>query len=104
MCDVWVCLLGEHPAVGGHIVHQLGESGPLDLFALQVDHRVHEVKEHGALLQLLRKQLLLLGGGGVWTHTKTHTHTHTEFMIRIGQNQKFIMQFIMSSSEYILHI
>lgn len=68
--DLWVGGFHQHPSVGGDVVHQLVESGPLDLLALQVHHGVQEVKEHAALLEFLGEQFLLLRGGGIWKHTK----------------------------------
>lgn len=68
--DLWVRSFHQHPSVGGDVVHELVQSGPLDLLALQVHHRVQEVEEHAALLELLGEELLLLCGGGIWNHTE----------------------------------
>lgn len=64
--DLWVRGLHQHPSVGGDVVHELVERGPLDLLALQVRHGVQEVEEHAALLELLGEQFLLLRRRGIW--------------------------------------
>ena len=63
--DLWVRGLHQHTSVGGNKVHQLIQCGPLDLLAFQVRHRIQEVEEHAALLELLGEQFLLLRGGGI---------------------------------------
>ena len=60
--DVPVDGLREDAPAGGDVVDDLVERGPLDLLALEVGHRVHEVEGHAALPQLPDEQLLLLRG------------------------------------------
>ena len=63
--NLWVCGLCEDASSGGDVVDELVESRPLDFFALQVRHRVHEVEHSPALLQLLNEEGLLFVGGRV---------------------------------------
>lgn len=67
--DLWVCRLHQNPSVGGNVVHEFIKSGPLDFLALQVCHRVQEVKDHAALLKFLGEQFLLFSRGGIWKDT-----------------------------------
>ena len=43
-----------------YIVNELVQAGSLHFLALEIGHRVHEVEDNAALLQLLNEQLLLL--------------------------------------------
>lgn len=67
--DLWIRRFHQHSSVGGNVVHKFVKCGPLDLLALQVRHRVQEVKDHAALLEFLGEQFLLFGGGGIWNNT-----------------------------------
>ena len=64
--DLWVRRLGEHRPGGRDVVDEFVETGALDLLALEVGDRVHEVEYHAALLELLDEQVLLFRGGRVW--------------------------------------
>ena len=63
--NLWVCRLCEDSSTGRDVINELVESRPLDLLALQVGDRVHEVEHGPALLQLLNEERLLFVGGRV---------------------------------------
>jgi len=52
--------LGENTSTCGNVVDKVVEGAALDLLALEVCHRVHEVELHAALPQLAHEQILLL--------------------------------------------
>jgi hypothetical protein len=58
--DFRVDSLGEDAAARCDVVHDFVEGGPLDLLALEVGDRVHEVEADAALPELPDEQLLLL--------------------------------------------
>lgn len=57
--NVRVDWFSQNIASSSDIVHLLVQAGSLDLLALEVCHRVHEVEDHAALLKLFDEQLLL---------------------------------------------
>ena len=63
--DLRVHGLREDASAGGDVVNNLVERGPLDLLALEVGHRIHEVEPDTALPQLPDEQLLLLVAGNI---------------------------------------
>ena len=64
--DLRVHGLREDAPARGDVVHNLVERSPLDLLALEVGHRIHEVEPDAALPQLSDEQLLLLMAGNIW--------------------------------------
>ena len=63
--DFGVDGLREHTPAGCDVVDDLVERLPLDLLALEVGHRVHEVEADAALPQLTDEQVLLLRGRNI---------------------------------------
>ena len=63
--DLRVHCLREDTSTRSDVVHNLVERGPLDLLALEVGHRIHEVEPDAALSQLSDEQLLLLVAGNI---------------------------------------
>lgn len=63
--DLRVHGLREDAPARGDVVHNLVERSPLDLLALEVGHRIHEVEPDAALPQLSDEQLLLLMAGNI---------------------------------------
>ena len=58
--NFWINSLCENAPAGGDVVHNLVQCRSLDLLALQVGHRVHEVEADTTLSQLPDKEFLLL--------------------------------------------
>ena len=50
---------GEHAPGGRDVVHYLVEACPLDLLALEVGDRIHEVEDDAALLEFADEKILL---------------------------------------------
>jgi len=61
--DFRINRLGKYASGSGHIINKLIETSPLNFFALQIRHWVHEVKDITTLQQLPHKQVLLLVWG-----------------------------------------
>lgn len=70
--DLRVHGLGEARLGHAYVIDDLVEACALDLLALQVGHRVHEVEHHTALLQLLYEQLLLVLRRRIFSYTLTY--------------------------------
>jgi len=69
--DLRVDSLGETAFGYAYVVDDFVEAGPLDLFAFQVGHRVHEVKDNTALLEFFDEQFLLVGSQGIYRDNRS---------------------------------
>ena len=56
--DGWVDRLREHAALGGDVLHDVGERLRLEVLAAHVAQLVRKVKEHARLVQLAQEELL----------------------------------------------
>lgn len=60
--DFGVDRFGEYPSARGNVLDELVEGAALNLLALEIRDRIHEIESHAALSQLPDEQLLLLRG------------------------------------------